>query len=55
MDTTAKATLSGISVWKQKTFDIGAGNHVVKWEFKRDASGSAGLDTGFVDQVKITK
>jgi len=55
VDATAKATLSGIGVWKQKTFDIVAGDHVVKWEFKRNASGSAGLDTGFVDQVKITK
>jgi hypothetical protein len=55
LDATAKATLSGISVWKPKTFNIGAGSHVVKWMFNRDASGSAGLDTGFVDQVKITK
>jgi hypothetical protein len=55
LDATAKATLSGLSVWKPKSFDIGAGDHVVKWEFKRNASGSAGLDTGFVDQVKITK
>jgi hypothetical protein len=55
LDATAKATLSGISVWKPKTFNIGAGSHVVKWMFNRDAGGSGGLDTGFVDQVKITK
>jgi len=55
VDKTLKATRSGLGGWQRKSFVIGPGTHIVKWEFKRDASGSAGLNTGLVDQVMITK
>lgn len=53
VDTTKLAWRSGISGWQQKSFLIGGGTHVVKWSFTRNASGSAGMNAGFVDQVRI--
>jgi hypothetical protein len=54
VDTTRLATRTGITGWQQESFAVGSGTHVVRWRFARNASGSAGMNAGFVDQVRIT-
>lgn len=40
--------------WTQCSYALGAGNHVLKWTYRKDGSVSSGLDAGFVDQVVWT-
>jgi hypothetical protein len=54
VDSRRMGTCSGHTGWRQKIIQIGRGIHVVKWTFSRNASGSAGMNAGFVDQVRIS-
>ena len=40
--------------WTKRSFQIGAGSHTLKWNYKKDGSAYNGLDAGFVDQVEWT-
>jgi hypothetical protein len=40
--------------WQQVTIDLGAGVHFLQWRYTKDASGTAGADAGFVDEVVFT-
>lgn len=53
IDATLMGSRSGINGWAPRSFQIPSGGHVVKWSFARDASGSAGMNAGFVDRVRI--
>jgi len=45
--------ISGSTSWQQKTYTIsGSGNHLVKWRYVKDYSGSSGSDCGWVDKVE---
>ena len=54
VDARRMATRSGNTGWQQRSILIGRGTHDVKWMFIRDASGSAGMNASFLDQVRIT-
>lgn len=41
---------SANTAWQlSPTYTIGAGNHVLKWAYAKDASGSVGMDTVYID------
>jgi DNA-binding beta-propeller fold protein YncE len=46
--------ISGEVDWEQKTYSIGAGSYLVKWEYKKDSSLSSGSDCGWLDKVELT-
>jgi hypothetical protein len=50
-----KSTVSGNVNWQQKNFVInGAGPHVLRWTYTKNASGKAGMDAAWVDRVKVS-
>ena len=51
MDGILQWDMSGTSTWNLATIKVPSGNHTIKWEYKKNASGSAGLDTVWVDKV----
>ena len=54
IDNVESARLSGEVDWQQRTFNVTAGNHIVKWLYAKDTSGVAGQDRGWVDQFIFT-
>lgn len=46
--------VSGSTAWIQYSTTLGAGQHVVKWEYVKNATGSAGNDSVWVDFVSMT-
>jgi len=44
---------SGEDDWSLEGFDITAGNHTFKWEYKKDASNSAGNDCAWIDYLDL--
>ncbi len=50
---TELARISGEVDWQQQTFAIPAGAHTLRWQYVKDAAGSAGSDAGFLDHVEF--
>lgn len=48
---TPAASISGSVDWQQQTFYLPAGPLDLRWTYAKDASGAAGSDAGWVDQV----
>ncbi|MBU5678908.1 MAG: DUF2341 domain-containing protein [Candidatus Aenigmarchaeota archaeon] len=52
MDGYEYAIISGSVGWTLRSFtDISSGSHTLVWRYDKDASGSAGSDTGWVDYI----
>jgi hypothetical protein len=49
--TNLTAQISGETDWQQISVFLGGGTQTMVWTYAKDASQSAGLDAGFVDQV----
>ena len=45
--------ISGELDWRPATFEVDAGAHEVRWEYRKDLSLSAGQDAGWVDLVEF--
>jgi hypothetical protein len=45
--------ITGDVDWKWQTYNLSAGTQNLKWTYSKDASGSAGWDRGWVDQVQF--
>ena len=45
--------VSGDVDWREVSFDIGSGEHNVRWSYTKDESESAGSDTGYIDAVRF--
>jgi len=45
--------ISGEVNWELRNYTLPAGVHVLKWTYSKNVSGSAGLDRGWVDQVRF--
>ena len=43
--------ISGNLDWTQKTYNLTSGDHIVRWRYVKDTSGTTGSDAGWVDQV----
>jgi alpha-tubulin suppressor-like RCC1 family protein len=48
-----QAAISGEQDWQQVTFSVPAGPQMLVWTYSKDDSGSAGLDTSWVDQLEL--
>ncbi|MGZ4964793.1 MAG: hypothetical protein ACXWC8_19725, partial [Limisphaerales bacterium] len=46
--------ISGEVDWQQVAFTVPAGPQMLVWTYSKDASGTAGMDAGFVDQLTFT-
>src|SRR5262249_23747145 len=49
----ARAEISGEVDWQWRTFDVDAGNQVLRWSYTKDFTAPAGQDRGWLDQVLI--
>ena len=49
-----QAAISGEVDWQQVTFTVPIGPQMLVWTYSKDASGTAGTDAGFVDQLTFT-
>jgi hypothetical protein len=49
-----QAVISGAVDWQPQTIYLGSGPQLVEWTYSKDASGSAGQDAGWLDQVSYT-
>ncbi len=47
------ARISGETDWNQMAFALGAGAHVMQWDYKKDHFVSEGADAGWLDEVVI--
>ena len=51
---TTQAAISGEVDWESQTVFLGAGPQLLEWTYAKDASGNAGQDAGWLDQVSYT-
>jgi uncharacterized repeat protein (TIGR02543 family) len=51
VDGKEKLRVAGQTEWKAETFELGSGSHKLRWTYRKDSSGVAGLDCAWVDQV----
>ena len=49
-----QAVISGEVDWQPQTVYLGSGPQLMQWTYSKDASGSAGQDAGWLDQVSYT-
>jgi hypothetical protein len=45
--------ISGEVNWQSMSWNVPAGSHILKWTYSKNASAIAGLDRGWVDQVRF--
>ena len=55
IDGEEKASISGEMDWHQKSYEIGSGNHTLRWSYEKDLGGSAGSDCGWLDKVEFAR
>lgn len=51
VDNTVRGTWSGEFGWQHVSFNVSAGNHTFKWEYKKDYSTTSGQDCAWVDYI----
>ena len=51
IDGKTMAQLAGRGEWEQKSFELEAGEHKLRWQFEKDSSNCEGLDCAWVDQI----
>jgi hypothetical protein len=54
VDGKSKGSISGSTDWTKQILTLGAGTHVVRWIYEKDAGINAGLDAAWVDKVEWT-
>lgn len=53
VDGTDKEVLSGLDTASMPKFSLSAGTHTLRWTYSKDASGSAGSDTVWLDNIEL--
>ncbi len=53
IDGVLKVQISGIVSWHRQSFSLGPGTHTLKWEYVKDYSVRAGMDTAWIDDIVI--
>ena len=53
VDGRQRARISGQTAWQRPSIRIGAGTHVLRWVYQKNAAVTAGSDRGWVDQVQF--
>jgi len=46
---------SGETPWELKTFDLPAGNVILRWTYDRDSGGSGGMNATWLDYISVRK
>ncbi len=46
--------ISGLVEWEEITVDVPAGDHALRWTYRKDEELSDGADAGWVDQIRVT-
>ena len=54
LDGAQQTKITGEKDWAGKTLNIPAGSHTLRWTYRKDGSGSAGADGGWLDRVAFT-
>ena len=49
-----KTGIDGVVDWNDQSFEVPAGDHVLRWVYAKDGGTSSNLDTGWVDQASFT-
>ena len=49
-----RTSIAGEVDWQPQSFSIPAGSQVLRWEYSKDDSGTAGQDVAWVDQMSFT-
>ena len=52
IDNKPSGAISGIKSWAQRSFNISAGTHILKWTYEKDSSVDNGSDCGWLDDVQ---
>ncbi len=53
LDAVEQMVMSGEVDWEERELFVPAGVHTLEWRYWRDAAGQVGLDSGFLDEVRI--
>ncbi|MCK4736013.1 MAG: hypothetical protein KAT65_26395, partial [Methanophagales archaeon] len=53
IDGVEQDSISGSTLWEQKTYSLGLGSHTLKWSYIKDGSVSTGDDCGWLDKVEF--
>lgn len=53
IDGVVQDSIAGTVDWTQKSFNIAAGTHTLKWTYSKDGSVSSGSDCGWVDKLEV--
>ena len=53
LDGSVVAAIHGDMDWARRTVDIPAGDHNLEWRYSKNATGAAGRDAGWVDEVRL--
>jgi hypothetical protein len=48
------AAISGLKDWTERSINLAAGNHTIRWSYEKDIVRAVGADAGWVDQVTVT-
>lgn len=51
IDGVKQEAISGEVDWQPQSFDVSLGTHTLSWAYSKDASGSGGLDAGWLDDI----
>ncbi len=54
VDGAPQLSASGFVDWTDFTLPLGAGTHLLRWEYRKDAAGRAGTDAAWIDTLGIT-
>ena len=54
IDDVLRSSISITSYWRQETYTIPAGTHILKWSYEKNSFDSYGSDCGWLDKVEFT-
>jgi hypothetical protein len=54
VDGNQQGTITGEIPWASRSYNVTAGVHTLTWQYQKNATGSAGSDRGWLDQVIFT-
>ncbi|MFH1857241.1 MAG: FKBP-type peptidyl-prolyl cis-trans isomerase, partial [Candidatus Omnitrophota bacterium] len=54
IDDVEQVKISGEVDWESRSYDLSAGEHILKWMYEKDGSDSEGSDAGWIDDINVT-
>ncbi|HOX01366.1 MAG TPA: right-handed parallel beta-helix repeat-containing protein [Candidatus Paceibacterota bacterium] len=53
VDGDRKASISGEVQWRQRSYALAPGSHLLRWDYAKDGSGAKGSDRGWIDRLEV--